>query len=74
MKLLNYTGVLDFISKESIESLEAEATEALHKLLNKTGEGSEFTGWVDYPYNVDNDEMKRVIQVSERLREQSKSY
>src|SRR5690554_4034638 len=71
MKLLNYTGVLDFISKESIESLEAEATEALHKLLNKTGEGSEFTGWVDYPYNVDNDEMKRVIQVSERLREQS---
>src|SRR5690554_2884454 len=71
MKLLNYTGVLDFISKESIESLEAEATEALHKLLNKTGIGSEYTGWVEYPYSVDDTELKRITNIGQEIRDKS---
>lgn len=71
MKLLNFTGVLNFISKEDIVKLEGEATLALNKLLNKTGEGAEQTGWIDYPYNIDNEEIKRIFKVAERLREQS---
>jgi len=71
MLLLNYEGVLDFISQEQIKSLEEETNGALEKLLNKSGIGSDYTGWVDYPYNVDDDELKRIIKVSDKIRENS---
>src|SRR5690554_450715 len=71
MLLLNYEGVLDFISQEQIKSLEEETNGALEKLLNKSGIGSEYTGWVDYPYNVDDEELKRIIKVSDKIRENS---
>ena len=71
MKLLNYKGVLDFISQEQIDGIEEETTNALVKLMTKTGEGSEYTGWVEYPYNVDNEEIKRILKVSEDIKKNS---
>ncbi|MFA7435100.1 MAG: glucose-6-phosphate isomerase [Bacilli bacterium] len=72
MLLLNYKGVLEAISQEQINKMEEETNEALLKLLTKTGVGSEYTGWVEYPYSVTENDLGRVIKASKEIRKQSK--
>lgn len=71
MLLLNYKGVLEFISQEQINKMEDETNDALVKLLTKTGVGSEATGWIEYPYSVDEEDLKKIIKASKQIRKQS---
>ena len=71
MLLLNYKGVLEYISQEQINKLEDETNDALVKLLTKTGVGSEATGWIEYPYSVDEEDLKKIIKASKQIRKQS---
>ena len=45
-------AALGSVSIDSIKSLEAEAGEALSKVLNGTAPGADFLGWVNLPVNV----------------------
>ncbi len=72
MKVLDYKGILNYISKKEIVAYEHRANKALVKLLTKSGLGSEFTGWVEYPFNYDEEEFKRVIATSKKIRKNSK--
>ena len=49
---IDYSNVLDFISKEDIVNCERETCEALNLLKNKVGYGSDYTGWIDYPNDI----------------------
>ena len=59
--------VEDFISKMQLSSLKKKVQSCHEMLHNKTGEGADFTGWVDLPINYDkednainSDEISRV--------------
>jgi len=56
---------------KDILSLSAEIKDGHVKLHEKTGEGNEFVGWVDYPQNYDKDEFNRIKAAAERIKSNS---
>lgn len=72
MKLLDYEHTLKFIKQSELETLELKINKQVVKLLTKTGKGNEFTGWVEYPNNIDKEEVKRIINISEKIKKDSK--
>ncbi|MFR2832089.1 MAG: glucose-6-phosphate isomerase, partial [Finegoldia magna] len=65
---------LDFsntTSHNSVDTLRTESVNALEKLLNKSCEGKEFTGWIDLPKNYDREEFERIKKCAKRIRETS---
>ena len=49
-----------------------EPVAQMHRLLHeKTGAGSDYLGWVDYPVNYDTEEFERVIRAAEKIKKDS---
>jgi glucose-6-phosphate isomerase len=40
-------------------------------MLNKTGAGKEFLGWLNWPYDYDKEEVARIKKASEKIRKDS---
>lgn len=54
--------------KETIESY-AEKVKSINKMIDeKTGEGSDFLGWANYPYTYDKEEFARIKKDAEYIR------
>lgn len=65
------SNALQFVKHNEIEN-QKEMVVSAHKALHeKTGAGSEFTGWVDLPVNYDKVEFERIKKCSEKIREDS---
>ncbi len=58
-------------TQHPMDQLKNESLDALEKLLNKSCEGSEFTGWVDLPENYDREEFDRIKKAAEKIRKNS---
>ena len=68
---LNEKFISGFVSSEEIEKL-APVAENVHKmLLEGTGEGNDFIGWVDLPENYDKEEFARIKAAAERIKKNS---
>ena len=39
----------NIVTKADIDAMAPKAVEAMNTLMNKTGEGNDFLGWVDLP-------------------------
>ena len=64
---LNDTYVRSFIGDEEIKAISAEV-EAAHKcLLAGNGEGNDFLGWVDLPFNYDKEEYARIKAAAAKI-------
>ena len=64
---LNDTYVKSFIGDEEIKAISAEV-EAAHKcLLSGNGEGNDFLGWVDLPFNYDKEEYARIKAAAAKI-------
>ena len=46
---------------------------AINTLVNKTGAGSDFTGWVDLPVNYDKDEFARIKAAAAKIQSNSQA-
>ena len=68
---LNETKITSFVNEEALATLEAEALAARKILVEGTGEGNDFIGWVDLPVNYDKDEFVRIKAAAEKIRKQS---
>lgn len=55
--------------KEDIFSYQKKVNEINEQIHEKTGEGSDFLGWVDWPFAYDEVELQRIITCAERIRE-----
>lgn len=64
---------LDFsnVNLDNIESYDQKALEAFDTLINKSGEGSDFLGWIDRPVDYDKDEFERIKKAASKIRENS---
>ncbi|MGN0464639.1 MAG: glucose-6-phosphate isomerase [Acutalibacteraceae bacterium] len=63
--------VKDFVSDSEIASFGDKVARADEKLRNKSGEGSDFLGWIDLPVNYDKDEFVRIKKAAEKIRSDS---
>ncbi|MBQ7203625.1 MAG: glucose-6-phosphate isomerase [Eubacterium sp.] len=60
----NYSG----ISAQDIDNMAPKAVEAMNTLMNKTGEGNDFLGWVSLPTDYDKEEFGRIKKAAEYIK------
>ncbi len=60
--------VSSFVTDEEILSFQEKITDAHNALHNKTGAGSDFTGWVDLPVDYDKEEFARIKKAAEKIK------
>ena len=55
--------------KEDIKAYQSVVTKCHDMLVNKTGKGNDYVGWVDWPKSYDKEEYARLKQVAAEIRE-----
>lgn len=68
---VNYKNVLGFITEEEIKNNASFVLEAKKTLLEKTGKGNDFLGWVEYPNQYDQVEFEKIKQAAKKIRQDS---
>lgn len=69
----DYSGVLDYLDENEIKAAADKAYAARKILTEATGEGSEFTGWVDLPISYDREEFERIKRAAKKIRSDSEA-
>ena len=64
---LNDAYIKPFIDEAELSKLNGEIAVAHKKLLDGTGEGNDFLGWIDLPKNYDKEEYKRIKAAAARI-------
>lgn len=59
----------NIVTAKDIEDITPKAVRALNTLHDKSGEGSDFLGWVDLPTNYDKEEFARIKKAAEYIKE-----
>ncbi|NLZ73304.1 MAG: glucose-6-phosphate isomerase [Bacteroidales bacterium] len=67
----NYSTAKGFITDSEIEMIEKLAENAKEELLNKTGAGNDFLGWIDLPVNYDKEEFGRIQSAAKKIQQDS---
>ena len=57
------------ISKEILASYEKKVAEINKMIMNKSGAGNDFLGWVDWPVNYDREELARIKKDAQYVRD-----
>jgi len=57
------------IDPSEFESRSDQLVKANDELMNKTGVGNDFLGWVDYPVKYDQDEFARIKQAAQKIQD-----
>lgn len=60
-----------FISDSEIEMIETAVEAAKNQLVNKTGAGSDFLGWIDLPVDYDKEEFSRIQKAAAKIQKDS---
>ena len=68
---LDYKNTLKFLTEEEILKSEETALKARKTLVEGTGEGNDFLGWVNYPKTYDQEEFARIKKAAEKIRKDS---
>ena len=64
---LNDTYVLPFVKQDELEAIKPEIAAAHKRLLDGSGEGSDFLGWIDLPNNYDKEEYARIKAAAAKI-------
>ncbi len=67
----DYSAAKKFISNEEIKMMELTAESAKNQLLNKSGAGNDFLGWIDLPVNYDKEEFTRIQTAAKKIQSDS---
>lgn len=68
---LNDKYASSFVTNEEVMFFKEKIVAAHDALHNKTGAGSDFTGWVDLPVDYDKDEFSRIKAAAEKIKKNS---
>lgn len=68
---VDFSKLNGFVNEHEIENLDPMVKAAHKVLMEKSGPGSDFLGWVDLPVNYDKEEFKRVHEAAERIKSDS---
>ena len=64
---LNDTYIKPFINESELSALNTEIAAAHKTLLDGTGEGNDFLGWIDLPTNYDKEEYARIKAAAAKI-------
>lgn len=67
----DYSKATSFISNEEVESMKKIAEDAKKVLVDQTGAGNDFLGWIDLPVNYDKEEFDRIKKAAKKIQEDS---
>lgn len=67
----DYSNINKFVKEHEISFMKKQAELAKETLLNKTGQGSDFLGWIDLPVNYDKDEFDRIKKAATKIQKDS---
>lgn len=70
---LNDNYVKNFITDEELAAMAPAVADAHQKIVDKSGEGADFLGWVDLPVNYDKEEFERIIKAADKIKKDSKA-
>ncbi len=65
---LNYKNILNFVGQNEIDANKENTLKAYNTLVNKTGAGNDFLGWIKYPYEYDQEEFARIKKAAEYIK------
>lgn len=67
----DYSAAKGFIGDSEVKMIENSALNAKNELLNKTGAGNDFLGWIDLPVNYDKEEFSRIQSAASKIQQDS---
>ncbi|KYC96780.1 glucose-6-phosphate isomerase [Heyndrickxia sporothermodurans] len=67
----DYSKALSFFGEHELTNLEPAVKAAHQSLHNKTGAGNDFLGWIDLPVEYDKEEFQRILNASEKIKNDS---
>ena len=67
----DYSNAKFMVSDEEIKAMEVRVLEAKQTLLDRTGEGNEFLGWIDLPIDYDKEEFSRIKAAAKKIQSDS---
>ncbi len=67
----DYSNAMKFVNEDEVNALEEKVLAARKALVEKTGKGNDFVGWVDLPVDYDKDEFDRIKKAAEKIKNDS---
>lgn len=67
----DYSKAMQFIGENEITSIKAIAEAAKNILVEKSGAGNDFLGWIDLPVNYDKEEFARIQKAADKIKNDS---
>ena len=67
----DYSKAMQFIGENEITSIKPIAETAKNILVEKSGAGNDFLGWIDLPVNYDKEEFARIQKAAEKIKNDS---
>ena len=64
---LNDSYVKNFVDNNELQAIQSEIKTAHETLMNKTGKGNDFLGWIDLPDNYDKEEFSRIKDAAKKI-------
>lgn len=66
-----YTNAKQFISEEEMQMMSRIIEDSQKVLMDGSGAGNDFIGWVDLPVNYDKEEFSRIQKAAEKIKKDS---
>lgn len=67
----DYSKAAGFISAEEMANFKTTVMSAKETLLNKSGAGNDFLGWIDLPVDYDKDEFAKIKKAADKIQNDS---
>lgn len=63
----DYSWALSFLGREEITNMQSHVSLAHGLLHQKTGAGNNYTGWMEWPFDYDQEEYSRIKRAAQRI-------
>lgn len=67
----DYSKAASFVRAEELENMKSAVMCAKDVLVNRTGAGNDFLGWIDLPVDYDKEEFERIKKAAEKIQNDS---
>lgn len=67
----DYSRTAPFVRAEELQNMKSAVMCARDVLVNKTGAGNDFLGWIDLPVDYDKEEFARIKKAAEKIQNDS---
>ncbi len=67
----DYSVAKKFFSQPEMDMIKTSVEAAKNQLINKSGAGNDFLGWIDLPINYDKEEFNRIQKAAAKIQQDS---